>query len=248
MICCRLWKGLDKSGITLDSDRFKGPLSSVFSKSLQFIERNTKSGWEKLSSGGRREVRSYPKEAVREALVNAIAHRDYSISGTQIDIDIYDDRIDIVSPGSWLLPRKYEEYPLGSIPSIRRNTVIAACLDLANLMERGGTGFKTMIDSYRDADEDKQPGVLIYPGFLDLRLYDRLYQQEVRIDTLSGEEIVLELLRDGPKPVKELQNAARYRSRSKFLADVINPLIGTGRIERVGKAKSPTGRIRLRLD
>ncbi len=124
--------------------------------------------------------------------------------------------------------------------------MIAACLDLANLMERGGTCFKTMIDSYRDADEDKQPGVLIYPGFLDLRLYDRLYQKEVRIDTLSGEEIVLELLKDGPKPVKELQNAARYRSRSKFLADVINPLIDTGRIERVGKAKSPTSKIRLR--
>lgn len=246
LICCRLWKGLDKSGIALDSDRFKGPLSTVFSKALQFIERNTKSGWEKLSNGGRRELRSYPKEAVREALVNAIAHRDYSISGTQIDVDIYDDRIDIVSPGSWLLPRKYEEYPLGSIPSIRRNTIIAACLDLANLMERGGTGFKTMIDSYRDADENKQPGVLIYPGFLDLRLYDRLYQQKVNVEPLSGEEIVLEMLKDGAKSVKEMQTAAQYKSRSKFLTDVINPLIDANRIERVGKAKSPTGKIRLK--
>jgi len=48
----------------------------------------------------REEIRAYPKEAIREALVNAIAHRDYSISGTQIDVDIYIDRIDIVSPGS----------------------------------------------------------------------------------------------------------------------------------------------------
>ena len=75
----------------------------------------------------------------REALVNAVAHRDYSIAGTQIDVDIYCDRIEIVSPGSWLLPKNYEEYPIGSIPSIRRNTIIAACLDEANLMERGGT-------------------------------------------------------------------------------------------------------------
>ena len=98
-------------------------LSRVFFEAIKFIDRNTKTGWQKTESGGRKELRSYPKEAVREALVNAIAHRDYSIHGTQIDIDIYDDRIDIVSPGSWLLPRNYDEYPVGSIPSIRRNKI-----------------------------------------------------------------------------------------------------------------------------
>lgn len=42
------------------------------------------------------------------------------------------------------------------------------CLDIANLMERGGTGFQTMVESYRDCEVEKQPGILIYPGFLDL--------------------------------------------------------------------------------
>ena len=55
---------------------------------------------EKTSNGGRSEIRSYPKEAIREVLVNAIAHRDYAIIGTQIDVDIYADRIEVVSPGS----------------------------------------------------------------------------------------------------------------------------------------------------
>lgn len=91
---------------------------------LQFIERYTKTGWKKTSDGGREEIRSYPKEAIREAMVNAIAHRDYSIYGTQIDVDIYSDRIDIISPGSWLLAKYYNEYPQGAIPSIRRKAAL----------------------------------------------------------------------------------------------------------------------------
>lgn len=77
------------------------------------------------------------------------------------------------------VPKSYAEYPLGSIPSIRRNTIIAASLDEANFMERGGTGFQTMIESYKDSDEHLQPVVSIYPGFLNLRLYDRLYKESV---------------------------------------------------------------------
>ena len=136
LVCCRLWRGKSKTGTVLDSEKIKGPLSKCLRFALNFIERNTKTGWKKTANGGREEVRAYPKEAIREAMVNAIAHRDYSINGTQIDVDIYSDRIDIVSPGSWLLPKDYNEYPAGSIPSIRRNTIIAACLDAANLMEQ----------------------------------------------------------------------------------------------------------------
>ena len=161
MICCRLWKGKNKTGVVLDSSRLRGSLARVFVDALNFIERNTKTGWHKTENGGREEVRSYPKEAIREALVNAIAHRDYSIAGTQIDVDIYSDRIEIVSPGSWLLPKDYYEYPLGSIPSIRRNSIIAACLDVANLMERGGTGFQTMIEAYKKSPEKIQPVISI---------------------------------------------------------------------------------------
>lgn len=250
MICCRLWKGKNKTGVVLDSNRLRGSIAKVFENALNFIERNTKTGWVKTQNGGRDEVRSYPKEAVREALVNAIAHRDYSISGTQIDVDIYSDRIEIVSPGSWLLPKDYYAYPTGSIPSIRRNAIIAACLDVANLMERGGTGFQTMIESYKSSPEEIQPVVSIYPGFLNLRLFDRLYRDEdieLDLEGCTDEEKVLAILRmEGPKPVKELQDFLGYRSRSRFLNEVINPLMETGKIYRDGKPKSPTSLIKLR--
>ena len=245
LICCRLWKGNNKTGTVLDSEKFKGSLSTVFRHVLNFIERNTKTGWNKISNGGREEVRSYPKEAIREALVNAIAHRDYSIAGTQIDVDIYSDRMDIVSPGSWLLPKPYDSYPLGSIPSIRRNTIIAACLDVANLMERGGTGFQTMIDSYKDCPSEKQPCVMIYPGFLDLRLYDKLFNNSVIDLELSDSEKVIELLKEGQKGIKELQDVTKYGSRSRFLQEVINPLIEAKKIVRIGNERSRTATFKL---
>jgi len=250
MICCRLWKGKNKTGVVLDSSRFKGSLAKVFVEALNFIERNTRSGWRKTESGGREEVRSYPKEAIREALVNAVAHRDYSIDGTQIDVDIYSDRIEIVSPGSWLLPKSYEEYPAGSIPSIRRNSIIAACLDVANLMERGGTGFQTMIEAYRNCPEGIQPVVSIYPGFLNIRLFDRLYTGEaieISLEGLSNEESIITILKaEGAKSVKELQQVLGYSNRTKFLNGVINPMIESGIIYRDGKPKSPTARIKLK--
>lgn len=196
------------------------------------------------------EIRSYPKEAIREALVNAVAHRDYSIAGTQIDVDIYCDRIEIVSPGSWLLPKNYEEYPIGSIPSIRRNTIIAACLDEANLMERGGTGFQTMIESYKDSEKHLQPVVSIYPGFLNLRLYDKFYEEngvETDNDVVADVERIVEILKiEGPKSVKELQAYTKYKSRSQFLAEVLNPLINEDIVYRDGNAKSLTALIRIK--
>ena len=66
LVCCRLWKGENKAGTVLDSGRFKGSLVKVFRDSLSFIERNTKSGWRKTEKGGREEVRSYPRAAVRQ--------------------------------------------------------------------------------------------------------------------------------------------------------------------------------------
>ena len=246
LICCRLWRGKDKTGTVLDNEKIKGPLSKGLRLALQFIERNTKTGWKKTPDGGREEIRSYPIEAIREAMVNAIAHRDYSIYGTQIDVDIYADRIDIVSPGSWLLPKDYNEYPQGSIPSIRRNTIIAACLDVANLMERGGTGFQTMIESYKDSSEEKQPCVMIYPGFLDLRLFDKIYQAEDSFVEKSDSEKIIELLKESPKSTKELQAVTSYGSRSRFLEEIINPLIEDGKIVREGSSRSPTAVFRLK--
>jgi len=246
LICCRLWQGKNKLGTVLDKGRYKGPLSEVFYKATAFISRNTKTGWRKTSDGGREELRSYPIEAIREGLVNAIAHRDYSIYGTQIDVDIYRDRMEIMSPGSWLLPLPYEKYDTDSISSVRRNSIIAAALDIASLMERSGTGIQTIMNSYKDEPSDKQPCLMIYPGFIILRLFDRLCDPDDNaFQLLSDSDKVISLLEDGPKYARELQAVTRYTSRSKFLKEVVDPLLEKGVIVREGNIKSPKSIFKL---
>ena len=116
-------------------------------------------------------------------------------------------------------------------------------------MERGGTGFQTMMEGYEDCDETMQPVVSIYPGFLNLCLHDKLYDDNDRVSamqSMSDPERILELLRvDGPKPVKELQEITSYKSRSQFLTEVINPLLEAGIVIRDGNIKSPKSVIKL---
>ncbi len=71
----------------------------VIERTLDFVRRNTcVEAW--IDTGGRRQERwEYPLEAVREAIVNAIAHRDYTITVSDIELSMYADRMEIVSPG-----------------------------------------------------------------------------------------------------------------------------------------------------
>jgi ATP-dependent DNA helicase RecG len=73
--------------------------SGVVEQALEFVRRNTTVTTE-LENGARRKERwEYPEEALREAIVNAVVHRDYLLSGTDIELSLYDDRLEIVSPG-----------------------------------------------------------------------------------------------------------------------------------------------------
>lgn len=252
-IHCRLYKGPDKGFPVMDRAEYRGSLAHCFLSASNFIDRNTRHGYYKTKTG-RIDVDSYPPKAIQEALVNAIAHRDYSIRGTQIDVNIFSDHMDITSPGCWLLPKPYGEYALGDIPSIRRNELICACFDLANLMERGGSGFKAIFDAYKGADESKKPQVISYDSFFIIRFFDLQMEEmtpmpkaiHIEVAPKDSTEKVLEALSSKPMKVRELQEIAGYSSRSRFLVEVINPLIEEGKIERVGSPKSPSSYLKLK--
>ena len=73
-----------------------------------------------------REERSdYPYKAVREVLVNALIHRDYQVLGSEIHIEMFDDRMEISSPGGMANGRRIQDMDLRHFSSMRRNQVIS---------------------------------------------------------------------------------------------------------------------------
>ncbi len=81
-----------------------------------------------------------PQRAFREALVNAVAHRDYSLVGAKIQVDVFDDRVEVTSPGALPNHKTPESVERGGPPR-SRNEAMANFLLVQRLMEQRGTGF-----------------------------------------------------------------------------------------------------------
>ncbi len=90
----------------------------------------------------------YCERSVFEALVNALIHRDYLILGSEVHIDIYDDRLTIYSPGGMADGTRIQERDITNISSTRRNPVLADIFGRLGYMERQGSGFKKITEAY----------------------------------------------------------------------------------------------------
>lgn len=95
----------------------------------------------------------YADRAVFEALVNALIHRDYIIAGSEIHIDMYDDRLEIQSPGGMFEGKEIQDRDIYTIVSARRNPVIADLFHRMKCMERRGSGLTKIL-----SESAKLPG------------------------------------------------------------------------------------------
>ena len=95
----------------------------------------------------RETIQEYPFEAIREALVNALAHRDYTVTTAPITFYIYNDRIEIKSPGRLVYPLTVND--LEENDPIHRNETICNIFAKTTYMEHVGTGIKRMKDAMR---------------------------------------------------------------------------------------------------
>jgi ATP-dependent DNA helicase RecG len=135
----------------LDQADLSGPLANVLASAVAFIQRNSSIAAKFLpESIERKNIPSYPPFAVREGLVNALAHRDYSAFSSGATLLVYPDRLEIWNSGK--LPDGWSADKLRhSHPSLPSNPDIAQFLYVRNLMERIGRGTTKMIEACREA-------------------------------------------------------------------------------------------------
>ena len=159
---CTRWNGLNKSGGSIDAiddAEYEGSIISLIENGETFIKRNSRLMWRKTANS-REEMPEYVERSYHEALINALAHRDYLINGSEVHIDIFDDRLEIYSPGGMPDGSIIQDRDPLTIPSTRRNPVLADVLNRLGYMERKGSGFGKIINGYElqiNYDDKKKP-------------------------------------------------------------------------------------------
>ncbi|MCK4413722.1 MAG: putative DNA binding domain-containing protein [Candidatus Eisenbacteria sp.] len=134
------YRGRDKTNV-IDRAIFSGSLTRQMDEALKKLHAQVPLRYRLADQSSRREIPAYPMRALEEALVNALIHRDYSEAGAEIQIDHFDDRIEITNPGS-LLGTLTIETLKGK--SRRRNPLIAELFFRIGKGEKLGSGIGRM--------------------------------------------------------------------------------------------------------
>jgi len=141
---CGIFEGTDKvGGPRLGEEEYRTNIFEQIAAVQQFFVKNFRKRYEVNPETGQREYEyEWPLLAIREAVANAIAHRDYTIA-SDIDVAVFDDRVEIWSPGR--LPEGITLKDLsGKHRSVLRNPAIAEMLYFTKYVEKWGTGIETM--------------------------------------------------------------------------------------------------------
>ena len=256
---CTRWNGLDKApGVidAIDDKEFSGGLISLLQDGLDFMKNNSKVQWKKVSEG-RVEMPDYPKRPLLESLVNALIHRNYLEVGSEVHVDIFDDRIEIFSPGGMLDGSKVQDLDLMNISSRRRNPVIADIFNRLKFMDRRGSGFKKILGDYKiqlKFSENKVPEFYSDNNSFLLVLKNLNYKKvaikngdkkatiksddkKMTIKTKTQIDIILQnMLPQEEYKLEEL--ADLINKRTTRIRDIVKILIESGVIETIGENKN----------
>lgn len=250
MFCTR-WNGLEKGSIfddALDDKEYEGNLIYLLKSGSEFIRNNSKVRFVKEAQY-RVDKPDYAERAVTEALVNALIHRDYTVLGSEIHIDMFDDRVEITSPGGMFGGGSIQEYDIYSMRSMRRNPIIADLFHRMKYMERRGSGLRKIV-----TETEKLPGYSekYKPEFFSSAIDFRVVLKNVNYDLVGGthqvsyqvthqvtpqdsktskvSDQILNFCIE-PQSKKDIALFCGFKDLRNFTLKYLNPLLKSGQLE-----------------
>ncbi len=236
-IQCSVFSGFTKGSERIVSlNKYSGNITGGIRYMLEYVRQRMNHSIVKLADT-RTNIDAFPDRALFEGIVNAVAHRDYEMDGTQIQVDIFRDRLEITSPGGFFQREKIRRtYDLSSIISKRRNELICNVLVRCNAMEAAGTGFEKIEEAYSSADRRHRPYICTESDHFTLVLPDLTYEEGVLSDGLTPLEFipvangtkhdksVLEYCYERPRTVKEIAEYLGVSNSSYLRKNVLGNL------------------------
>jgi len=219
----------------LDEQTIEGNIMSQLDNALAFVKRNTQQELRITGKVERDVIPEYPEEAVREAITNAVCHRDYSAVGT-VQIRIYNDRMEVWNPG--MLPQDLSVDTLFTDhPSRPRNPKIAQVLHRARIIEHWGTGTLRMIKACKE--HDIKPEFVSEIGMFRVRLLkkEKAVSRPTGYDITSRQRECLEYIRaEGAITTREYMK--RYDVGERQALKDLKSLVDKRLLERSGSGRS----------
>src|SRR6056297_592255 len=234
---CSRFKGTTMD-VFLDRKEYDGDLFTQLENTENFIKNHIRLS-SQIKGLQREDQYELPIEAIRESLVNAVVHRDYSNDGRDIKIGIYDDIVNIVSPGGFPSTITQEDILEGR--SEIRNKVIARVFKELNYIEQWGSGIRRIKSSCK-ARGLKEPEIVEKGDFVDVSLYREVEHVieavENTISLTDQEQKIIEFLKeqDGiirTRDAKNILNVEERRAR-----EVLKDLVEKQVIDKKGKGPS----------
>jgi len=236
IVVCVLYKGTEKVNI-LDKKDFKGNLVENINNAILFVKRHTNVQY-KIEKLQREEIPDIPDIALREAIINAVCHRDYFDKSSNVLIEVFDDRVEISNPGG--LPSGLKPSDFGR-KSVARNPLIASLLNRINYIEKVGTG----INRIKQAVAENERSVVEFSfdsGFSVI--FRRVSEIPSEHKEVEGSEIVvgknirkiLKAIKDDPTITRE--ELSRITELSiRGVEWNLTRLKKEGKIKRIGPSK-----------
>jgi ATP-dependent DNA helicase RecG len=228
----------------LDAKELNGDIVSNVDDAMIFLKKHLRLAF-RIETVRRENILELPEDALREAVINAVCHRDYFEKGARVMVEIYDDRVDIVSPGGVCKGITRENF--GAI-SITRNSVVASMLYRIGYIEQMGTGIRRMKMATQEAKVAEPE--FDFSGFFKVTFKRSEPEQSngtngkqsnnERIASrkqANNERIILSHLTEhGHATVADF--AGIFNLSEARIRAILSEMVKEGMIEKIGKTKS----------